>query len=282
MSVLRRVFFLGITALAMLSCKRDGSTVTSPPDDVSDTTLFVDSVDFTPKAGMSVITGQVFDKTSPLQGARVVLDSPLYGAMADSLGRFWLSAPTGLHTITCRKTSYAVVNATNIFVREKDYPIPGTKPDTIRSEYIRTEHIPSYQPVNLTVTSYADEHKITITRITCDRKLIDPYQCEPKRIRIRIYKKDPRLHAQAIYEFPINGLYGLLKHDSNGRITYAVDLNLSILTSRYFVLKPGDEYYLTLTFTGDRSDIGTRDKIMGTLTRTNDGPESEPLKFIAE
>jgi len=276
---------IALSVMSVLSsCKRGENSVTTPPD-VSDTTTFQDSVDFTPKVGLSVIKGQVLDCTLPvgvpLAGVRVVLDSPLYGAMTDNDGRFVIPATPGTHTLWFTKEGYAPVNYVNIRVYERD--TTNATPDTIPlNTTIKTAHKPSYQPVNLEARYGYDAYsKNRGVIITGARKLIIPEAYEPLQYVARVYREDPKQHANAEFVYYRPVYYRMDEKDSNGNFVVSVSLTKNPLAGM-LGLKVGDTCYITLQFASSNFSIGTYDLKKEKMIYTAVGPESEPLKIVVE
>jgi len=280
-------FFLALAGLiALVSCKREGSSVTSPPDDVSDTTSFVDSVDFTPKAGMSVITGWVYDFTHtnavPLSGVRVMLDSPLYGAYTDSLGRFFLSAPPGTHTLTLIKNHYGTIYSLDNVVPDLDNQDSILTIDTIltQSPYLYIARKPSYQPVHLNVSYSNMKYSNKRVIITAQRRLSDPAMQEPAKVVVNIYRSNPSVDVDAQRE-----VFGFLDDfnvvDSTGKLLTQVRLDIGSIRF-HFHLQKGDTCYVTLQYAGGAGDVRTYDKNSKLLIPTDVGPESEAVSVVLD
>jgi len=272
--------FLFIVSVAVLSCKREGSSVTAPPD-VSDTTTFQDSVDFTPKVGLNIIKGRVIDYTEetgiPVANVRVVLDSPLYGAMTDSNGWFYLPAPAGWHIVTCFKDGYATVDFSGIPVSEQNPNTPMR--DTITLPPIWTARVCSYQPVNLRDVTTEGEAAYHYLMLQYDMKLRDERNQPAGGVELRAYKTPPDANTLPVYEVNMDYAYYGFTKDSNDKPVGHVQLNLDEI-GRYARLHSGETCYVTIALGSGPINVGMYNYKARLFRNTTTGPESEAIKLV--
>lgn len=283
MKYFSRFIILLIASVAVLSCKREGSSVTAPPDEVSDTTTFVDSVDFSPKVGMSVIMGIVNSckgfRGAPLSGVRVMLDSPLYGTYTDQDGKFSLPATPGRHLVTFSKPPFATVSIASIDVPVKDGNNPNAKPDIIAiPKPVCMAMKPSYMPVNVGYVRVSSNTGIGAFILSYNSKLIDPELRKPGRLVLRMYKHDPSLQSFPDSELVI-ALGETLVNLNQDRIMIKPAIPFSLIMNT-LKMKRGDSLFFRLVFGGYEEPVGCVDRNGEHFKATDVSPESEAIKVV--